>query len=481
MNLLHFFPLRHCTVFASVSLLALGSNLLAGQTLQPSSNSVTATYNVAAPETSNPFAITDDPVPLADAVIRELRRGGYVLYVRHGAVQPGSTDRRTTNEWWKNCAVTQSLAPSALPQAQAIGIALRNQNIAIDEVLSSEFCRTYDTGLFIGLVAPKRVAALNASTAFDSQQKTPAEQSAGLQQLLSAPVAAGKNRLLIGHTVSATAVHPVLSILTETQTAIFKPSTNTVGTAGGFQFVTILTPGQWQWLGKQAVPETRNSTVATTAPQVTQPVQPPPFQAPVINPARELKGVALVQALRKGGFNLYMRHANSTIGTDQDLLKMPMWWENCAIQRNISDIGRDQARKVGNALIALQIPVGDVKTSQFCRARDTGHLMNLGALDVTEELNHVIGQRNGTSADAMRFALLATATPPGTNVLMISHTHGSQRPEERVMGQMTEAEIVVFLPDGKGGSEPIARIPPAEWDNLLTLINPSSTTNPTKK
>ena len=27
----------------------------------------------------------------------------------------------------------------------------------------------------------------------------------------------------------------------------------------------------------------------------------------------------------------------------------------------------------------------------------------------------------------------------------------------------------MYLPDGRGGSEPIARIPPSEWDNLIKL------------
>ena len=471
--------LRDYGKIAAILATVFSVSIYASQPGVTTANSATASYSIASPQLVNPFAITDEPVPLADALIRELRRGSYVLYVRHGAVQPASTDTRgtvgsardTATEWWKNCATTQNLAPSALPQAQAIGIALRNQRIVVDEVLSSEFCRTYDTGLFLGMAALKRTAALNASTAFESQQKTPAEQSAGLQQLLSTPVPAGKNRVLVGHTVLATAVHPVLSILTETQTAIFKPAPNAGGV--GFQFVTILTPGQWQWLGKQVVGDAPNTTNLTAAaPQVTQPVQPQATQIPVIDPARELKGVALVYALRKGGYNLYMRHANSTIGTDQDFLKVPMWWENCAIQRNLSEQGRDQARKVGNAITELKIPLGEIKTSQFCRVRDTAYAMNLGAIEITEELNHSLGQRVGTDVNAMRYALLASTPTKGTNSLLISHTHGSPRPEEQVMTQLAESEIVVYQPDGKGNSEPVARIPTVEWDNLIKLMNP---------
>jgi len=438
-------------------------------------STATATYVVApnpvpAPNTNpnptpaNPFAIADESAPFSDTLIRELRRGGYVLFIRHGLVQSGSIDVRGAGEWWKNCAATQRLGPSALPQAQAIGAALRSQGIAFDEVLASEFCRAQDTGAFIGVAAPKPTAALNANTAFESQKKTAAEQSTGLLQLLSAPLPTGKNRLLIGHTVPATAVHPVLSILTETQTAIFKPEGN-----GRFLFVTTLTPGQWQWLGKQVVADQAIAPLNAPA-AVAKPLPPP--APPIINPAHELKGIALVQALRKGGYNLYMRHATSTIGTDQDLLKTPMWWENCAIQRNLSEQGRDQARKVGNAITELKIPLGEIKTSQFCRVRDTAYAMNLGAIEITEELNHSLGQRVGTDVNAMRYALLASTPSKGTNTLLISHTHGSPRPEEQVMTQLAEAEIVVYQPDGKGSAEPVARIPTVEWDNLIKLMNP---------
>ena len=35
------------------------------------------------------------------------------------------------------------------------------------------------------------------------------------------------------------------------------------------------------------------------------------------------------------------------------------------------------------------------------------------------------------------------------------------------MSAMQEAEIVVYQPDNNGGSEPVARISVAEWDNLI--------------
>jgi phosphohistidine phosphatase SixA len=165
-----------------------------------------------------------------------------------------------------------------------------------------------------------------------------------------------------------------------------------------------------------------------------------------------------------------MRHSAASAGQDSSTLpQTPRWWENCALQRNLEDAGREQARKVGSALRQLNVPIDSVKTSQFCRTRDTAYAMGLGAIEIVEDLNHQLGQRVGFDVHAARFKLLATPPSSGKNVLLISHTHGSARAEERAMAQMQEAEIVMYRADGKGSADPIARITLADWDIFLAL------------
>jgi phosphohistidine phosphatase SixA len=220
--------------------------------------------------------------------------------------------------------------------------------------------------------------------------------------------------------------------------------------------------------GAQTITATQNGKIITTnisaAPATSQ------IPPPAIDPANELKGMAILKALQKGGYNLYMRHGAASIGQDSSTLpQTPRWWDNCAVQRNLADEGREQARKVGIALRQLNVPIDSVKTSQFCRTRDTAYAMGLSAIEIVEALNHQIGQRVGFDVHAERFKLLATPPSPGKNVLMISHTHGSARAEERAVAQMQEAEIVMYRPDGKGSAEPVARITVADWDIFLAL------------
>jgi broad specificity phosphatase PhoE len=66
-----------------------------------------------------------------------------------------------------------------------------------------------------------------------------------------------------------------------------------------------------------------------------------------------------------------MRHAStdSTTG-DRDTMRL----EDCSIQRNLSPSGRDEARRIGGAFKSRGIAVGDVRSSVWCRCRDTATL-----------------------------------------------------------------------------------------------------------
>lgn len=456
-------PLRNYPPICAAVLCVFLTFKATAQTVSTNTGTARASATVVANE-ANPLVVNDESFPLADALIRALRTGGYSIYIRHGAVIPGSIDRRAQGLWWRDCQNTQRLAPEALPRARAIGDALTRQRVNIAELHVSEFCRARDTGVHIGLAAAQATSALNDAITLVPPQNL-ATLASGIQNLIGQPTAPRTNRMLVGHLLPSTIVHPALSILQEGHSAIFKAEGN-----GKFSYVTTLSPGQWQWIGKQNIPDTI-TTIAAAQP-VVAPVAAPSVP-PMIDPAKELKGLPLLQALRRGGYNLFMRHAQSNVGQDGNLVQTPNWWENCAIQRNISDTGREQAKKVGAAIKSLQVPVDSVVASQFCRNRDTAHLMDLGPIEVTEDINHQIGQRAGFDVSASRFKRLATPPNKGSNTLLISHTHGSPKNEERIMGGLQEAEIVVYLPDGKGGSEPIARIPPAEWDALAKLAAPS--------
>ncbi len=449
---------------------------LFAQTVSSQINGATVVTSIDTPASN--LSVSDEPFALAESLVRELRRGGYNIYLRHGSVITSTNDQQTTGEWWKNCATTQRLMPEALPQAQLVALALSSQRIAIDEILTSEFCRASDTALFLGIAGSKKVTALNDYTAWSSigqNKRLPiSDWARPIAALLATPPNLGRNRILVGHATPANTVHPALSSLPEGHTAIFRPDGNANGNYR-FHLVALLSPGQWQAISRQSISEVAQATVQTPAgsglalAKPASPTQAPP-PPPLIDPAKELKGTAIVAALRKGGYNLYMRHATATDGQDQpSLATTEKWWDNCTIQRNIINAGRDQARLVGAALKQLKVPIAKVKASQFCRVRDTATLLDVGTVEVTEDLNHQLAQRVGFDVHTARFTRLTAMPPTGKNVILLSHTHSSPRHEERVLAQLQEAEIVMFAPDGKGGSEPVARITTTDWESLIRL------------
>lgn len=74
--------------------------------------------------------------------------------------------------------------------------------------------------------------------------------------------------------------------------------------------------------------------------------------------------------LREGGQVVLLRHAQVT-GTHDAANVDP---ENCATQRNLSERGRQQARKIGSLFAARAAPIDRVLSSRYCRAFDTGQI-----------------------------------------------------------------------------------------------------------
>src|SRR3954462_7087822 len=110
-----------------------------------------------------------------------------------------------------------------------------------------------------------------------------------------------------------------------------------------------------------------------------------------------------VKALQDGGHVVIFRHgATYTDQADTDPLNI----SNVAQQRQLNDQGRALAREIGEAMRKLQIPVGQVLTSQFNRAVETGTLLGFGAVtstaDITEGGLAVTPIENNRRAAAMK-------------------------------------------------------------------------------
>ncbi|MBB3897472.1 histidine phosphatase family protein [Roseococcus suduntuyensis] len=119
--------------------------------------------------------------------------------------------------------------------------------------------------------------------------------------------------------------------------------------------------------------------------------------------------------LRAGGLNLYIRHA-ITDRTQMDTGRRG----DRAGQRNLSEAGRQQARALGQAFRALDIPVAEVLTSEVFRAADTADLA-FGQARVERDLIADDYTPGSASEDARAVSRRLAQPATGGNRVMVGH------------------------------------------------------------
>ena len=75
----------------------------------------------------------------------------------------------------------------------------------------------------------------------------------------------------------------------------------------------------------------------------------------------------LIIELKKGGKLIFIRHAYAPGGGDPENFSL----FDCNTQRNLSQSGRDQAKKIGTFFKDNKIPIGMVYSSEWCRCKET--------------------------------------------------------------------------------------------------------------
>lgn len=168
-------------------------------------------------------------------------------------------------------------------------------------------------------------------------------------------------------------------------------------------------------------------------------------------PEGPLSGERLVEALREGGLVLYLRHTATDDAPDGTLS------DPCSAQRGLTDAGRAQARAIGAALRALEVPVGQVLASPFCRTVQTAEL----AFGRAETEQALLPIEAGGSTDAA-VALLADEPEDGTNTVLVGHTTNVQ---PAAGATPEEGGTVVFRPTGEGFLI-VAEVTPGGWTRL---------------
>jgi phosphohistidine phosphatase SixA len=181
------------------------------------------------------------------------------------------------------------------------------------------------------------------------------------------------------------------------------------------------------------------------------PAEPPGLLLPHVNPAQQIPRLKLVDELRKGGFVLYMRHAETGRITEQ-----------CGIS-NLTVEGEEQARLVGAFLRALNIPVDKVWSSPACRALDTARLLEVAEISLTDDLAQV-AVAPGQHLESARRRRLNTPPNDRSNIVLVSHMHSGTSRREWI--HLAIGEVIVFRHMPFADAVPVARILMRDWATL---------------
>lgn len=119
--------------------------------------------------------------------------------LRH-AVAPGTGD--PPGFTLGDCTTQRNLDDRGRAQARAIGAAIRDAGVKVDQVLTSQWCRAAETAALLGLGAVTEEPALNS---FFADRSTEPEQTAALRRLLAA-LPAAETAVLVSHQVNITAL-----------------------------------------------------------------------------------------------------------------------------------------------------------------------------------------------------------------------------------------------------------------------------------
>ena len=172
----------------------------------------------------------------------------------------------------------------------------------------------------------------------------------------------------------------------------------------------------------------------------------------------------VLQQLRQGGFVLYLRHAATDNSKPDRLPAVDL--KDCTTQRPLSDMGRAQAVRIGQAMRAARIPIYRIHVSPLCRGKDTAAAAFPGR---TVEVDLMLiytsyltdAQKAPIVANTRR--LLSEPVAAGSNRLVIAHGPNLMD----LMGYFPrEGTLVLFRPRGEAGFDYVASIPPYLWTEL---------------
>jgi phosphohistidine phosphatase SixA len=133
--------------------------------------------------------------------------------------------------------------------------------------------------------------------------------------------------------------------------------------------------------------------------------------------ATSVSQTEMIAALKSGGHVLLLRHAQTVPGVgDPPNFKLT----DCTTQRNLSEEGRSQAKRIGEALRTQGVAFARTMTSQWCRCKDTASLISKSVEDFPP-LNSFFDNRGDEPKQSVAVKRRTNTMPVNESWLMVTH------------------------------------------------------------
>ena len=161
---------------------------------------------------------------------------------------------------------------------------------------------------------------------------------------------------------------------------------------------------------------------------------------------------ALWSKLKAGGHVVLIRHASTEAGLgDPPGFKLG----DCATQRNLSEAGREEARRLGRQFQFRAINFTTARSSRWCRCLETARLAFGEEPEPWPVLNSLHADASGEAALVKEVNALAAKTKPPYNAVLVTHNFNI-----RALTGISPKEAEVIIVRGTGGKlEVVGRIP----------------------
>jgi phosphohistidine phosphatase SixA len=136
-----------------------------------------------------------------------------------------------------------------------------------------------------------------------------------------------------------------------------------------------------------------------------------------ISSANELAIWDKLQGTAPKGYVLLLRHSLAPGVGDPANFTL----NDCSTQRNLSAVGRQDARDVGQWLQRREIKIARVESSRWCRAKETASLLNLGKVRLNKNLDSLFQENdafNHPQTIKVRKQIIAHRSKTGLLVLV---------------------------------------------------------------